>query len=413
MRRVVEALSTVHAANDGTVVLVPTLLPIAAQLFHFGYLELGILVAAGYAANVVVQPLVGRFYGKVEAGTLLASGIGIMAMSMVVIAYSNSYASLLVGAVVLRIGSSFYHPIGPSVVSRSYSGTRVDHIMGIQSGFGDLGSFLMFLTASLLYSALGWKLPFLIFALIDFTVALIALKYLRRILRNKSEKIPAISRSALDGDKGPLAQEPSRVPLETISKTPHKIPVAVLFIGTFVAGESYAIILNFANSLMSGIYHSVLLANVPVSLWLLSFIFADFATGMFSRRIGRMRLLLISYVLSGISIAFFCVIYPNLLAASLTLIANGFMLSFTYPLTYSEIGTLRSSKFAKSRNVGTMFGFLFSVQVTGSALFSYLGGEISQFLNPVYPFLIVAGVLLAVSLLIVVQRFGSKDVRLN
>ena len=154
MSRVVEALSTVHAANDGTVVLVPTLLPIAAQLFHFGYLELGILVAAGYAVNVVVQPLVGRFYNQVEAGTLLACGIGVMAISTIIIAYSNSYASLLAGAVVLRIGSSFYHPVGPSIVSRVYSGTRVDHIMGIQSGFGDLGSFLMFLTASVLYSTM-------------------------------------------------------------------------------------------------------------------------------------------------------------------------------------------------------------------------------------------------------------------
>ena len=242
---------------------------------------------------------------------------------------------------------------------------------------------------------------------------MIALKSLRKILSNKGEKIATASRAVLGERKDLGANDASRVPLETISKLPHSIPLSVLFLGTFVAGGSYAIVLNFANSLMAGIYHSVLLANLPVSLWLLSFIFANFATGMFSKRIGRIRLLLMSYVLSGISIAIFCAIYSDLLAASLALIANGFVLSFTFPLTYSEIGTLRSSRFARSRNVGTIFGFLFSFQVTGSALFSYLGGEISQFINPVYPFLIVAAVLIAVSLMIVEQLFGSKNSRLN
>jgi MFS family permease len=401
MVRVVEALSTVHAANDGTVVLVPTLLPIAAQLFHFGYLDLGILVAAGYAVNVAVQPLVGRFYGKIEAGTLLSCGVGILAISMIIISFANSYGSLLVGAVVLRIGSSFYHPIGPSVVSKTYSGTKVDHIMGVQSGFGDLGSFLMFLTASLLYSALGWKLPFLIFAVVDLVVAMIALIFLRKLLRKKEDTLQ-ISFDIREGGDSVTAEKPTAT--DQISPGPKRdIALPILFIGTFMAGGSYAIILNFANSLMAGVYHSVLLANLPVSLWLLSFIFADFTTGLFSRKIGRIRLLLISYFLSSISIAFFCLIYGNLLIASLSLVTNGFVLSFTYPLTYSAVGTLRSSKDTKNWNVGALFGLLFSVQVIGSALFSYLGGEISQAFNPVYPFGIVSGILLGVTVLIVLQ----------
>ena len=401
MVKVVAALSTVHAANDGTVVLVPTLLPIAAQLFHFGYLDLGILVAAGYAVNVAVQPLVGRFYGKIEAGTLLSCGVAILATSMVIIAFANSYGSLFLGALVLRIGSSFYHPIGPSVVSRTYSGTKVDHIMGIQSGFGDLGSFLLFLTASLLYSALGWKLPFLIFALVDLAVAAIALFFLRKVLSKKEDRLQ-ISLDTSDREDKVMAEKLTVT--DQLSVVPKRdIALPVLFIGTFMAGGSYAIILNFANSLMAGVYHSVLLANLPVSLWLLSFIFADFTTGLFSRKLGRVRLLLISYLLSSISIALFCLVYGNPAVASLSLVANGFVLSFTYPLTYSAIGTIRSSKTTKYWNIGALFGLLFSVQVIGSALFSYLGGEISQYFNPVYPFLIASGILLGVSILIGLQ----------
>jgi MFS family permease len=390
MNRIIEALCTAHAINDGTTVLVPTLLPIAAGLFHVGYLELGLLVAIGYSVNMIVQPLVGKSLGRYEAGALLALGVTIMAISMIVIALSNSYAELLLGVVILRIGSSFYHPIGPTIVSRTYPKAMVDRQMGVTSGFGDLGSFIMFLGTSFLYTALGWKFPFLIFGILDFLIALIALKYLRPIPDYRSHEHLNVAHEKLTNVKSPISREP--------------LPLSILFVATFVTGGAYAVFLNFANSAMVGIYHSFLLANLPVSLWLLSFLFADFSTGLFSRRIGRLRLLVIAYLISGISAVLFSQTYGSPVLASLTLLINGFMLSFTAPLTYAEIGTRSSVEGGGRLGLGTLFGLLFSFQVVGSALFSYLAGDISQFFNPVYPFEIISGVLIAVALLIMMQR---------
>jgi len=405
MKRVLEALSTVHAANDGTTVLIPTLLPIAIQLFHVDYVQLGILVAAGYVVNVVVQPLVGKYSERVEAGTLLVFGIGVMAGSAIILAFSSTYSSLLLGAVVLRIGSSFYHPIGPSVISKTYSGVKVDKIMGIASGFGDLGSFFIFLTASLLYSAFGWKFPFVIFAILDLIVATIALKYLTGISADHDKEILSSTVKISSAREEISNYSSSEIRDVILSKPPHRLPLVILFAGTLVTGGGYAIVLNFANSLMAGVYHSFLLANLPVSLWLMSFIVADFLTGIFSRRIGRSRLLLIAYAVSGVSTVLFSLVYGNIVGASLALVANGFMLSFTGPLIYSEIGTRNSFGGTKGPSLGTLFGLLFSIQVIGSALFSYLGGEISQFLNPVLPFEIIAGVLFAVAVVMAWKRY--------
>jgi len=408
VRRVVGALCAAHAANDGTTVLVPSLLPIAAQLFHIGYLDLGILVAAGYAVNMLVQPVVGRFLEWAGAPKLLALGLGSMAVATIVIADSSSYSSLLLGVVILRFGSSFYHPIGPSVVSKTYSGNRVDKIMGIQSGFGDIGSFLLFVSASLLYATLGWKTPFLIFAAIDFSVALIVFEFLSRVPSNPvtGEIIPpSVSPLSLAGVKGDTSDPASSTSVsfeETQSpRDSREMPLLALFIATFVTGGVYAIVLNFANSLMAGVYHSVLLANLPVSLWLLAFVFADFSTGPLSRKVGRWKLLVISYAVAGLSMALFSVGFASLPVAALVLVANGFTLAFTAPLIYSEIGTRRDRGGKGGLSLGTVFGLLFSIQVIGSALFSYLGGQISQSLRPVYPFELTSLVLFGVVLLLV------------
>lgn len=170
--QIIAILSALHTANDGTVVLLPTLLPAAVLIFGMSYVQLGILVSAGYLANVVVQPLAGQYSEHIEPKKLLALGIGVMGASTVVIAYAPNYSLLLVGAVLLRLGSSFYHPIANSVVSRTTVRKSVDRRMGVQSGFGDLGSLLIFSGGAVLYSVYGWKLPFLIFAGIDLVFSL-------------------------------------------------------------------------------------------------------------------------------------------------------------------------------------------------------------------------------------------------
>lgn len=409
MKTLVKALSTVHAINDGTVVLVPTLLPVAAEMFHFGYAELGILVALGYVANVVVQPLVGRYSERKETGTLLTIGMAIMASAMLVIAFSPDYLWVLLGAVVLRVGSSFYHPIGASVTSKTHSGANSDRIMGILSGFGDLGSFVMFLSASILYTLTGWDALFIIFSVIDFSAAFIAYRFLGKIpVSNESQiaSTPSTRAHTLESDSElAYSAEQNAGNSKVLSR---KIPLWFFFLATLVYGGSYAIILNFANSLMVPVYRSVLLANLPVSLWLAAFVFGDFSTGALSRRFGRMNLLMIAFASSAISVAVFILGYGNLTAASLTLLANGFMLSFTAPLIYSELGSRVLSDNQRRSSLGTLFGVLFSCQIIGSSVFSYLGGEISELFKPIYPFEFIAVMLLGVAILMIaLSRFSS------
>jgi fucose permease len=89
---------------------------------------------------------------------------------------------------------------------------------------------------------------------------------------------------------------------------------------------------------------------------------------------SRMGLLILSYVVSGISCLGFALFSGNMILSSVSLALNGFFLGIVYPATYSELGDL-SSRIGTS---GSSFGILFSSQLIGSSVFGYLGGYFSD-----------------------------------
>ncbi len=382
--------------------LLPTLFPAAILLFGIDYVQLGVLVSAGYLANVVAQPLAGRFSDVIEPRKLLSVGIGIMGVSCAVIAYAPNYSLLLVGAILLRVGSSFYHPIANSVVSRTTdAGKSADRRMGIQSAFGDLGSLVIFSGAALLYSILGWKTPFLLFAAVDLVFSFVVYYLLgninseiRRGIRNESKADPQqvvgieeIENTLIGSATTELSQRKSG---------PYKLPVSFFFVASFIGAGAYAVILNFANSFLSHEFGSIVTADLLVSLWLAAFVAGDFACGELSKKVGRPRLILIAYGISAVLGIIFSIAVHNPIYATLALVGNGFALSLTFPLVYSELGSRTFNKIReRDLSSGMMFGLLFTSQVLGSAILAYAAGVLSNQTGLSTPFL-VAGALLAV-----------------
>lgn len=399
--QIIAILSALHTANDGTVVLLPTLLPAAVLIFGMSYVQLGILVSAGYLANVVVQPLAGQYSERIEPKKLLALGIGVMGASTVVIAYAPNYSLLLVGAVLLRLGSSFYHPIANSVVSRTTVRKSVDRRMGVQSGFGDLGSLLIFSGGAVLYSVYGWKLPFLIFAGIDLVFSL----FVYTSLENVNSKPRNDVSSELEKTKNRVASANTAVAsivAEVSSlkngELPYKLPVSFFFVASFISAGAYAIILNFANSLLSHEYNSIITADGLLSLWLAAFVLGDFLCGELSRKVDRTRLIMTSYAISGLLYVAFPVFSSDQLISAVVLAGNGFALSLTFPLVYAELGSRSILNFRKaSLSTGTMFGLLFTSQVLGSATLAFAAGELSSHFGLSFPFIMSGGMLLTLT----------------
>ncbi|HYU55278.1 MAG TPA: MFS transporter, partial [Candidatus Dormibacteraeota bacterium] len=177
--RILYLVSLNHATNDGSVYLLSSLFPIVLALFNISVFQVGIIVALGYLVNILFQPVVGHYSEGRNPGRLLAIGISIVTVSVISFVFATGFLSLLASVILLRSGSSFFHPVGISTISKSYGGPRLQRSMGFQSAFGNIGVLLVFLTSAPLYLALGWRATFIVFAIWTLADVVLTLTFLR------------------------------------------------------------------------------------------------------------------------------------------------------------------------------------------------------------------------------------------
>lgn len=386
--RALYIVSLNHFVNDSSTFLVASLFPAMELAFSFSIFKIGLLVAIGYVINMVFQPLTGKLTQWYKPSTLLSAGISLIAVSMLVFAYSRTFPFILLAVVIIRFGSSFFHPIGAFVVSRNYSGARLDSAMGIESSFGNLGIVLAFLTSAPLYLVLGWSGPFLIYAILEvFTVVVTVVA-----LRGRTDASnPAGKRNGTGFFKPRRTFDVSETPRNASRK--YLLGIPLFFVATsFVSGGSNAIFGNYGNLML---YHSGFRfseSNDLMALWVASAFVGAMLSGWLARRITRLNLLAISYMVAGVGSLMLALSALSLSVALLSLIATGFTLSITYPATYSELSVFAGNGVM---NQGSAFGLLYSSQIAGASVLGFLGGYLANNFGLKLSFAIAAVLLFA------------------
>ena len=356
--RILYLVSLNHATNDGSVYVLSSLFPIVLALFNISVFQIGIIVALGYLVNILFQPVVGHYSEGRDPGRLLAIGISVITVSVISFVFATGFLSLLASVILLRLGSSFFHPVGISTISKSYGGPRLQKSMGFQSAFGNIGVLLVFLTSAPLYLAVGWRPTFVVFAVWTLADVILTLTFLRG------------QHSAASNDSQ----------TRTSSKPQTKRTIPLFFVlAAFISGGSYAVILNFANIFLGTHAHlDVSQANLIVSAFIAFASLGAIATGGWSRFVPTNVLLAISYVVASGSIAAFTLLSGDAILATIALLATGFSISATYPLTYAELSRYLGSIGQQS---GRSFGVLSSGQTIGASILGLASGYVSQFLS--------------------------------
>ncbi len=356
--RILYLVSLNHATNDGSVYLLSSLFPIVLALFNISVFQVGIIVALGYLVNILFQPVVGHYSEGRNPGRLLAIGISIVTVSVISFVFATGFLSLLASVILLRSGSSFFHPVGISTISKSYGGPRLQKSMGFQSAFGNIGVLLVFLISAPLYLAVGWRATFIVFAIWTLADVVLTLTFLR--------------------GRYPTASDDHQTPSSSKPQAKRTIPLFFL-LAAFISGGSYAVILNFANIFLGTRAHlDVSQANLIVSAFIAFASLGAIATGGWTRFVPTNILLAISYVVASGSIAAFTLLSGNAILATITLLATGFSISATYPLTYTELSRYLGSIGQQS---GRSFGVLSSGQTIGASILGLASGYASQFLG--------------------------------
>jgi MFS family permease len=372
-KQILLSASLFHALTDAASVITPMVFPLllAQGFLVANYSQIGILSNLGLLTSLAVQFLVVRISYRSEYRTLMIlSGLGLCA-SLAVIPFARSFATLLLFFLVLRVFSSFYHPIVIAWISKSRagSGRELDDAMGIQSGSGNLGVGLAYLTVGFLAQGWGWKAPLYVWAAFGLVLA-------------------GLGSWALRGVSSRSEERPSLKPADwwrSLRAIRRFVP------GFLFGGAGWSVAVYYAPSLLHN-KHGIPMGQTGLflALWIGLGTVTGYGYGIWSRRFGRKTVFMAS--LGGAAAALFLLgLAPTKgLAVAGLLLFGGFLL-MTYPSLHTFVG---STVPASGQTMA--FSWVSNIQLLSGAFVSLVAGVLSDIIGIWFPFVLTGVLTLAV-----------------
>lgn len=120
---ILAAISFGHLLNDMSQSLIPAIYPILKSSFHLDFGQVGLITLTFQLIASFLQPFVGLYTDRRPTPYSLPVGMGFTLAGLVVLSVAGSFSMILVGAGLVGMGSSVFHPES-SRVARMASGGR-------------------------------------------------------------------------------------------------------------------------------------------------------------------------------------------------------------------------------------------------------------------------------------------------
>nr|WP_201860074.1 MFS transporter [Microvirga soli] len=118
---ILAAISVSHLLNDLIQSLLPAIYPILKDNYRLDFGQIGLLTLTFQMSASLLQPLVGTFTDRKPQPFSLVVGMGFTLIGLLTLSQAHSYPMLLLGAALVGMGSSVFHPES-SRVARMASG---------------------------------------------------------------------------------------------------------------------------------------------------------------------------------------------------------------------------------------------------------------------------------------------------
>jgi MFS transporter, FSR family, fosmidomycin resistance protein len=151
---ILAAISVSHLLNDLIQSLLPAIYPILKSSFQLDFGQIGLLTLTFQLTASLLQPLVGMYTDRKPQPFSLVVGMGFTLMGLLTLSQAGSYPLLLLGAALVGMGSSVFHPES-SRVARMASGGRHGLAQSIFQVGGNAGSALGPLLAAFIVVPFG------------------------------------------------------------------------------------------------------------------------------------------------------------------------------------------------------------------------------------------------------------------
>jgi len=363
--RILASASLFHALTDAATTVVPMVFPIlyGRGTLITSYAQIGLLSNLGLLATLLVQFLVVRLSCRVEYRTLMLASVLGLSLSLACVTLASSFLSLLAFFLLMRLASGFYHPLMISWVSKSQPAAGLDHAMGIQSGSGNIGVLLAFLSVGYLAQGWGWKVPLLAWALFGLVLGGLGTLTLRGI-SSQTEFRPSLRPHAW---------------LKVLGRLRSLVP------GFIFGGMGWSVTIFYAPSLLNHQF------SVPIgrtglylSMWIGLGTLSGYGYGWLSRRFGRRVVFLASIGVAAASLAAIG-LAPGRTVAVAGLLVFGVFLLMTYPSLHTFVGSSVAPV-----DQTQAFSWVSNIQLVAGALISLLAGFLSDRFGIRAPFVLSA-----------------------
>ncbi len=176
------AISFSHLLNDTMQSMLPAIYPMLKDGFALDFTQIGLISLVSQAMASLLQPLVGIYNDRRPWPYALAVAMAFTFAGLLVLSAADSFAMLVLGAGVMGVGSSIFHPESARV-ARLASGGRHGFAQSVFQVGGQIGSSVGPLLAAFLVLPRG--LSSLAWVSLGAVLALIVLVQVGRWYRDK------------------------------------------------------------------------------------------------------------------------------------------------------------------------------------------------------------------------------------
>ena len=363
--KVLFSASLFHFINDASSVAIPMLFPLlySKKFIITNYSQIGILSYLGLFVTFIFQILIVNYSKNLSYKSMLVISICGLSLFIFLLTFSRSFLFLLVFYVSMRIFLSFYHPLGVAAVSRAHPESALDSAMGIQSGSGNFGVFVAFISIGYLAQTWNWRFPLYIWAGAGFLMGIVSFLSVKKI----------------SGLQATYRKPDLSLWLKSLARM-KKYVLGILF-----GGSCWATTVYYAPSLLHHKFDIPLgKTGISMALWIAFGTLMPYLFGILSRKIGRGRLCFIC--IAGTTFFSFALwLSPVKEMALLSLLLSGSFLFLIFPAFQSFTGLS-----AEHHDQDIAFSLFANIQMIGGAVTSLISGFFSDLFGINAPFLLLA-----------------------
>ena len=360
-REVIALVGLAHGTSHFFHLMLPTLFPWLMRDFSLSFTDVGLLTTTFFVISGIGQALAGFVVDRVGGWRVLCFGVGMLAVSGVVLGFATSYPWLLLSATFAGIGNSIFHPSDFTLLNQRVTQPRLGHAFSIHGVSGNVGWAVAPLFMAGVTSAFGWHIAGFGAAAIGAVVfATLALR--RRALVDTEGLVTSrLATNDADHRSGQFAFLASGA-------------VWLSFAFFLFTTMAFGILQNFAPAILSHVYGvSLIVASSGLTAYLVGSGTGMLAAGFLRDRADR---------IVAPSLGFAAVMAAVLASGEMPraalwplMVGLGFGVGFAGPGRDLLVRRAATSRFGRS-SFGRIYGFVYSGLDTGQALSPLVFGPV-------------------------------------